>query len=539
MMVMKKISLLVMVGLCLPVFELQAKKKDTEKVNVDQAKPEGHFRLAGLLNILFPIPAILYHAGNNAESNGSSENWSPGNEYIGKFYEIFYPGDIKTRFTDVAGLDGAKEDMQDVMNYMKDPARFKRMGAKVPKGILMVGGPGNGKTFLARAAAGEMGCPFISVKGADFSSMWAGVGKERVTELFKVARKNAPCIIFIDEIDAVASARSNHPGGVARDDNKTIIALLTEMDGLQEFDKPVIIFGATNRIDQLDPAIIRPGRFDRVIEIPKPFVKDRAQLLHNALAKIPLSDDINIDRIARATSGFSGAELANLVNEALILAVKDDLDFLCMNHIEIAYDNITLGRENKGMVQTADDLWNTAVHEAGHLIGYLFQAKNAVVHKVSIVPRGNVLGVARMLPLVETYSWSKTDMKNQIVVCLAGRFAEDIFGIDLNDGAANDLERAESIAYDMVVKYGMGDDLRDIAYFQFDEQLPDDVGAKVHSEVKKIIEQCRIITRSLIADHKKDIEKIAKLLVQKRTVQGDEIYRLLGLPEPEGFSFNF
>jgi len=523
-----------MIGMCLLVLDIQAHAKVNKDAVVDLVEPRAHFRLANLVNILFPLPSALYNAGCK-EKIGNSEY----SKEQGSFFEIFYPGDIKTRFTDVAGLDGAKEDMYDVIEYLKDSDLFTRMGANPPKGILMTGGPGNGKTLLARAVAGETNRPFICVNGADFSSMWAGVGKDRVTELFQVARKHAPCIIFIDEIDAVAAVRSNNGGGVDRDDNKTIIALLTEMDGLHQQSKPIIIFGATNRVDQLDPAIIRPGRFDRVIEVNKPFVKDRAELLHIALKKAPLSDDINIDYIARGTSGFSGAELANLINEALILAVKDKSELVCMKHIEMAYDNITLGRENKGMVQTENDLWNTAVHEAGHLIGFLFQAKTAVVHKVSIIPRGNVLGIARMLPLIETYSFTKNDMKNQIVVCLAGRFAEEIFGFDLSDGASSDLSRAEKIAYDMVVKYGMADDLRDIAYYQFDDQLPNDIATKIYREVEKIIEQCRVVTRNLIADHKKDIEKIAKLLIKKRTVQGDEIYRLLNLPEPEGFSFGF
>ena len=532
--VIKKISLWsLIIGLCLPTVEFQAKKK-TNKENKfsDTTKHTKHSKISGIISLLFPLPVILYNAGCSENESESSTKSS------GSFFEIYYPGSMNsTTFKDVAGLDGAKEDMQDVLDFLKDSEKFTRMGAKIPKGLLMVGGPGNGKTLLARAVAGEINCPFIGVNGSDFSSMWAGVGADRIQELFRVARKNAPCIIFIDEIDAIATTRSNGNGGVARDDNKTIIALLTAMDGLQQYEKPVIVIAATNRYDQLDEAIVRPGRFDRIIEVTKPLIKDRAQLLNIALAKIPLSDDINIDRIARGTAGLSGAQLANLVNEAIILAVKDNSETLCMRHIEMAHDNITLGRETKGMQQTEKELWNTAVHEAGHLIGYLFQDKTVAVHKVSIVPRGKTLGVAHMLPLTETYSSTKEDMNNLIISFLAGRFAEEAFGFDLSTGAKSDLEAAQEIAYNMVVTYGMANNLRDISYSQYDDHLPNDIATKIHNEVAKIIENCRYLTRKLIGDHIKDIEKIAKLLIKKGTVQGDEIYELLNLPQPQGVGF--
>ena len=512
----KKLSLYCLtIGLCLLTSDIQAKKKTS-----------------GFIKFLFPIPTALYNAGCEETLDNQTRKIQDGS-----FFEIFYPGDINTTFKDVAGLDGAKEDLQDIIDFLKNPEKFKRMGANIPKGILMNGTPGNGKTLLARAAAGEINCPFISVNGSGINGQYVGEGTARVKELFQAARSIAPCIIFIDEIDAVASKRSDSPSGASRDRNETITALLTEMDGLHQHGRPIIILGATNRVDQLDPAIIRPGRFDRIIEIPKPFIKDRAQLLRIAFAQSNLSDDVNIDRIARGTAGFSGAELANLANEAAILAVKDNSDTICMRHIEAAHDNITLGREIKGMVQSQDDLWHTAIHEAGHLIGFLFQDKTMAVHKVSIVPRGDTLGVAHMLPLFESYDITQNDMINQIVVCLCGRFAEESFGFGLSTGARNDLEHAKQIAYNMVVTYGMAEGLRDISYAQFGDELPNDVATKIDLEVNKIIEKCRVITFNLITKHKKDIEKIAKLLMEKGTVQGDEIYRLLNLPQPQGVGF--
>ena len=486
---------------CFPVSHVQAQRKIT-----------------GILAELFPLPVYLYNAGCEDSLSFKSSNTKSGA--------------AKMTFDDVAGLDGAKEDLKDIIAYLKDSEKFIRMGAKIPKGILMNGAPGNGKTLLAGAFAGEANCSFISVNGSDFNSEYVGVNSQKVQELFRDARAKAPCVIFIDEIDAIAAARSDSSWSASRNDNKTLITLLAEMDGFDQHDKPVIVIAATNRVDQLDSAILRPGRFDRIVEVNKPFVKDRAQLLRIALAKTTLSGDVNIEHLAQGTAGFSGAELVNLVNEAIILAIKDNSAEICMKHIEMAYDNITLGRETKGMQQSEKDLWHTAIHEAGHLIGYLFQDKTVAVRKVSITPRGKTLGVAHMLPLVESYSHTQDDMKNQIVACLAGRFAEEAFGFGLSTGAWNDLEQAQKIAYDMVVTYGMSESLRDVSYRQFDNQLPNDIATTIHNEVNKIIEKCRCVTRNLIADHKKDIEKIAKLLMEKGTVQGSEIYELLHLPQP-------
>ncbi len=478
-------------------------------------------------SIFFPFPTMLYNAGANEYNITSSYK---KNSFL--FFDILYPGEIETRFEDVAGLDGAKEDIQDVIDYMGNPEKFRRFGARMIKGILMNGPSGNGKTLLARAAAGEVNCPFISVKGSDFSSHWGGVGAERVRQLFAVARQIAPCIIFIDEIDVVAAKRSSSEGGIARDDNKTITVLLTEMDGLCQYEEPVIVFAATNRLDQLDAAIKRPGRFDRIIQIEKPLIKDRMQLLQIAFADSPIADDVDFQKISYYTLGFSGAQIAHLANEAKILAAKQNADAIGIDHIETAYDVMTLGRQTKGMVQTDEELWSTAVHEAGHVIGYLFQDGKIAVHKVSITPRNGMLGVAHMIPLFESYDFTKEDMQNKIVCCLAGRCAQEAFGFGLSTGAASDLEKAQQIAYEMVATHGMVDNFRDISYAHYDDNLPNDVATKMHEEVHKIIEKCRYITIDLIADHKDEIEKIARLLFEKGTVQGDEIYAVLGMQQP-------
>lgn len=449
-----------------------------------------------------------------------------------------------TTFADIAGLDEAKESVQDIIEYLKNPIKFKDMGARIPKGLLMNGEPGNGKTLFARAIAGEINascditCSFIAAKGSDFASMWVGESQNKIKELFETARKHAPCIIFIDEIDAVAQKRTDSQDSASQENNRAVMALLNEMDGFNQEENPIIVIGATNRIEALDPAILRAGRFDRKITINKPYVKDRAHLLGIALAKTCVGQDVNIDNLAQATRGFSGAELTNLINEAIIVAIKDNSATVCMKHIETAYDNLTIGCENKGMHQSKESLWTTAIHEAGHLIGFLFQDKTVGVRKVSITPRGNTLGVAHMLPLTESYSLTKSDMENKIISLLAGRCAEEAFGFELSNGARNDLQRAQEIAYSMVVDYGMSDTLRDMSYNQYGGQLPNDISTKIHHEVQAIIDRCRTKTTQLITEHINDIKNIAEMLMEKKTVLGHEIYTLLNLAQPEEIKFN-
>lgn len=449
--------------------------------------------------------------------------------------QIYYPGDIIIKLSDVAGLSGAKADVQDIITYLKEPSVYKNIGARVPKGVLMNGAPGNGKTMLARALAGEVNCPFISMNGSAFIELYVGLGAQRVRAVFGEARRLAcrygACIIFIDEIDAVAMARSSGGAGGHNEHDQTLNALLAEMDGLDQSGKPVIVIGATNRAHLLDEAIVRPGRFDRKVEVSKLNIKDRLELLQLAVKKIKTDASFDIHRIARFTRGFSGAELANLINEAAIIAANSGKKIVTMTDIELAFDTITLGREIKGMEQSHDQQWKTAIHEAGHTIATIACDTCNILHKVSIVPRSNTLGVMRMLPLYEAYEMNQVDMENNIVIALAGRLAEEEFGMGLSSGASSDLQTAHTIAYEMVAFYGMSDALKNIAYNQR-HQLSNDIATQVEREVQKIIDRCTQRCKILVAQHKYDIEKIAHLLIEKGTVVAEEVYQLLDMAVP-------
>lgn len=453
------------------------------------------------------------------------------------FMTVYYPGDITTTFADVAGNFAAKTDMQDIVAYLKNPEKFATMGAKIPKGILMNGDPGNGKTLMARALAGQVNCPFISVSGASFAEMYVGVGAVRVRLLFNqasaLAEEYGACLIFIDEIDAVAQKRSGAAYSSDRDFNQTIAQLLQSMDGLQQNENSVIVIAATNRMQVLDPAILRPGRFDRKVDIQQPEIKDRLLILKNSLKKVPYDNDLNLAAFARITSGFSGAQLMHLINEAAILAVQAGRTMVSKSDIELAYDHITLGREISGMELNSDDKWITAVHEAGHAVGYLFGKTNRfAVYKASIVPRANTLGIVWAVTLHESHSYVEEDMKAKIVVALCGTLAEKEFGYSKSTGPFSDLAKARAIAYDMVVKYGMSHKMSYISYDEIDHHLPNDIATEIYREVQKIIDECLVVAQKIITTHKKDIEKIALLLMKKGTVFGDEIYKLVHLPVP-------
>ncbi|MBP6869983.1 AAA family ATPase [Candidatus Babeliales bacterium] len=453
--------------------------------------------------------------------------------------QIYYPGQIDFNLSGVAGMSGPKADMQDIISYIKNPKMYKNIGAHVPKGILLNGSPGNGKTLLAKAVAGEVSCPFISINGSSFIQMYVGVGAMRVRSLFAKARnlasKYGACIIFIDEIDAVALQRSSSGGNGEHD--QTINALLAEMDGLDKSEYPVIVLGATNRAHLLDAAIVRPGRFDRTVEVSKLAIKDRIELLQIAVKSVKTAVEFDVNRIAQMTINFSGAELANLVNEAAILAVNAGRQVVVMQDVELAFDHITLGREITGMQQSHDKKWKTAIHEAGHTMAEILCDKAHIVHKVSITPRSNTLGVMRMLPLYESYEYTQDDMKNQIVIVLCGRLAEEAFGMGLSTGASNDLEKAHALAYDMVAVYGMSDTLRNIG-FNRSHQMPNDIATQIEREVQAIINECAERGKQLMNEHKHDIESIAKLLIEKGTVLGSDIYELLNLDMPAPCAVN-
>ena len=446
---------------------------------------------------------------------------------------IYKAGDIKTKLKDVAGLEAAKLDVFDIMQFLKNPKAYTEMGAKIPKGVLFQGPPGNGKTLLAKAIAGEVECPFISVCASEFIEMFVGAGAARVRDLFAKAKELAPCIIFFDEFDAIGKKRSSVSFGGGDEQAQTLGQLLTLMDGFDMQKYPIIVLAATNRAEVLDPAVLRPGRFDRIVEVGKPFLKDRIDILKVHLQSVKKSDKIDVPLIARATMGFSGAELANLVNEAAILAVNNKATCVEMKHIDQAYDNITLGRETKGMDVVDLDMWETAVHEAGHSIIRVFLENAEPLYKVTITPRGGALGISYSLPLREKYSSKEIEMKAQIIVCLAGGLAEQEFGFGKMVGLSGDLMKARDIAYKMVTKYGMSEELRYMSYSDVDHNLPNDVATKIHEEVQKIIDECYEKSETMVKAHHNEIEQLAEMLMVQGTVFGDVVYRMCGVPEPK------
>ncbi|MBV8660744.1 MAG: AAA family ATPase [Candidatus Dependentiae bacterium] len=455
-------------------------------------------------------------------------------DFVKSKARIYRKGEIKTKLSDVAGLEAAKLDVFDIMEFLKNPKAYIDMGAKIPKGVLFEGPPGNGKTLLAKAIAGEVDCPFISVCASEFIEMFVGAGAARVRDLFAKAKELAPCILFVDEFDAIGKRRSSMSIGGGGDEHaQTLGQLLTLMDGFDMQKYPIIILAATNRAEVLDPAVIRPGRFDRIVKVDKPFLKDRIEILKVHLRSVKKSDDIDVPLIARATMGFSGAELANLVNEAAILAVNAKSSCVTMEHIDQAYDNITLGRETKGMDTIDLDMWETAIHEAGHSIIRVFLKHAEPLYKVTITPRGGALGISYALPLREKYSSKEIEMRAQIIVCLAGGLAEQEFGFGKMVGLHGDLMNARNIAYNMVTKYGMSDELRYMSYQDIDHNLSNDVATKIHEEVQKIIDECYEESQALVKEHKDEIEQLAKMLMEEGTVFGNVVYRMCGIPEPK------
>jgi len=465
---------------------------------------------------------ILYHQhAAQQEIISGSENMT-----------IYYPGQIKTRLSDVAGLSGAKADMHDVLSFFKNPKKYQDLGVKVPKGILMNGLPGNGKTMLAAAVGGEANCPFISVAGSSFIQMYVGVGAARVRNLFEIANKLAAkhggCIIFIDEFDALAEKRSAMGGNNEHD--QTIAQLLQCMDGLSVNNSPIVVLAATNRMQLLDPAVIRPGRFDRKVQVNKPAIKDRIELLEIKLKTVVYSDDIDVEKIALITAGFSGAELSNLINEAGLLTVSQDKNAITMHDIDEAFDNITLGRLVTGMDQSESKKWLTAIHEAGHVVAMLYsQADDLSVYKASIEPRSKSLGITHGIPLYEMYESREDQLKANIIMLMCGGLAEQAFDLGKGTGVSDDLARASHCAHDMVFYYGMSQELDYLSYGNIDFSL----AGSLHQAIKEIIDDCLAQAKLLVETHKNEIELVAKLLMEKGTVFGSDIYDLLGLQQPK------
>ncbi|WP_341667434.1 ATP-dependent zinc metalloprotease FtsH [Alcaligenes sp. SDU_A2] len=445
-------------------------------------------------------------------------------------------------FADVAGCDEAKEDVQELVDFLRDPSRFQRLGGRIPRGILMVGSPGTGKTLLARAIAGEAKVPFFSISGSDFVEMFVGVGASRVRDMFENAKKQAPCIIFIDEIDAVGRQRGAGLGGGNDEREQTLNQLLVEMDGF-ETGQGVLVIAATNRPDVLDPALLRPGRFDRQVVVGLPDIRGREQILKVHMRKVPLAPNVDAVVLARGTPGFSGADLANLVNEAALFAARRNGRTVDMQDFERAKDKIIMGAERRSMIMPEEERRNTAYHEAGHALVACMLPKTDPVHKVTIIPRGRALGVTMQLPEGDRYSMDKERLLNMIAVLFGGRIAEEVFMNQMTTGASNDFERATQIARDIVTRYGMTDSLGPVVYAENEGEVflgrsvtktthvSEATMQKVDSEIRKIIDEQYSVARTLIEDNRDKMESMAKALLEWETIDADQIDDIMkGLP---------
>jgi len=448
--------------------------------------------------------------------------------------------EIKVTFKDVAGAEEAKEEVAELVDFLKDPSKFQKLGGKIPSGVLMVGSPGTGKTLLARAIAGEAKVPFFTISGSDFVEMFVGVGASRVRDMFETAKKHAPCIIFIDEIDAVGRHRGAGLGGGHDEREQTLNQLLVEMDGF-EGNEGVIVIAATNRPDVLDPALLRPGRFDRQVVVPLPDIRGREQILKVHIRKIPENEDVKLSVIARGTPGFSGADLANLVNEAALYAARENSKDVNMSHFERAKDKIMMGAERRTMVMSEKEKKLTAYHEAGHAIVGRLVPDHDPVYKVSIIPRGRALGVTMFLPEEDRYSHSKMHLESQISSLFGGRIAEElIYGKDsVTTGASNDIERATSLARSMVTKWGLSDRLGPLTYSEDEgevflgrsvtqhKNLADDTARIIDEEIRKLIDANYKRAESLLKDHLQILHDMTDALMKYETIDANQIDALM------------
>ncbi|HEX8642162.1 MAG TPA: ATP-dependent zinc metalloprotease FtsH [Allosphingosinicella sp.] len=446
----------------------------------------------------------------------------------------------RVTFDDVAGIDEAREELQEIVEFLKDPTKFARLGGKIPKGALLVGSPGTGKTLLARAIAGEANVPFFTISGSDFVEMFVGVGASRVRDMFEQAKKNAPCIVFIDEIDAVGRHRGAGLGNGNDEREQTLNQLLVEMDGF-EANEGIIIIAATNRPDVLDPALLRPGRFDRQVVVPRPDIEGREKILAVHMKKVPLAPDVDPRTIARGTPGFSGADLANLVNEAALLAARMGKRLVAMSEFELAKDKVMMGAERKSMVMTEEEKKATAYHEAGHALVSLHVEGCDPLHKVTIIPRGRALGVTWNLPERDRYSMSMTQMKGRLALCFGGRIAEQlIYGKDaLNTGASNDIQQATDLARAMVMEYGMSDRLGWLRYRDNQEEVflghsvarsqhvSEETARLIDSEVRRLIEEAESTARQVLTDNLDELHRLAGALLEYETLNGEEAKRAI------------
>ena len=521
-------------------------------VKVVQSAPDTGFSLFGLLLNLLPVLLLIGFwifvmrqmqgggGGRGAMSFGKSRARLQGEDQV------------KVTFADVAGVDEAKEEVHELVEFLRDPGKFQKLGGKIPRGVLMVGPPGTGKTLLAKAIAGEAKVPFFIISGSDFVEMFVGVGASRVRDMFEQAKKHAPCIIFIDEIDAVGRHRGAGLGGGHDESEQTLNQLLVEMDGF-EGSEGIIVIAATNRPDVLDPALLRPGRFDRQVVVGLPDVRGREQILKVHMRKVPLADDVRPSVIARGTPGFSGADLANLVNEAALFAARDNSRDVAMTHFERAKDKILMGAERRSMVMSEDEKRLTAYHEAGHAIIGRVVPEHDPVYKVSIIPRGRALGVTMFLPEGDRYSHSRTWLESQICSLYGGRLAEElIFGHGkVTTGASNDIMRATQLARNMVTKWGMSDQLGPLMYGDEEEELflgrsitqhktvSPETAEMIDSEVRALIDRCYNTSKQILLDNMDKMHSMAQALMKYETIDATQIDAIMAgrdVPPPSDWT---
>jgi cell division protease FtsH len=446
----------------------------------------------------------------------------------------------KVTFADVAGIEEAKAELQEVIDFLRDPKKYTKLGGRIPKGLLLVGQPGTGKTLLARAIAGEADVPFLSISGSDFVEMFVGVGASRVRDLFTQAKKNAPCIIFIDEIDAVGRHRGAGLGGGHDEREQTLNQLLVEMDGF-ESNEGVILVSATNRPDVLDPALLRPGRFDRQVVVPLPDVKGREKIFEVHARKVPLAEDVDFAVIARGTPGFSGADIENLVNESVLYAARFDKEKVNMSDFEYAKDKVMMGAERKSMIISDAEKRNTAYHETGHALVARMLPGTDPIHKVTIIPRGRALGLTQQLPVDEKHTYPREYLLNNIVILLGGRAAEELILKDFTTGAGNDIERATALARKMVCEWGMSEEMGPLSYGKKEEQIflgrefathkdySEDTARKIDKEVSSIVMKGYETAKQILSDHLDLLNRIAEELLEKEVLNGPELDAMIGI----------
>jgi len=502
-------------------------------VKVTYQKEEGSPFLTPVLTIVLPMVfvIVMFYLFMRQLQAGGGKAMSFGKSRA----RLLSESQNKITFADVAGIDEAKDEVEEIIAFLKDPKKFQRLGGRIPKGVLMMGPPGTGKTLLARAIAGEAGVPFFSISGSDFVEMFVGVGASRVRDLFEQGKKHAPCIIFIDEIDAVGRHRGAGLGGGHDEREQTLNQLLVEMDGF-ESNEGVIIIAATNRPDVLDPAILRPGRFDRRITVPRPDIRGREGILAVHTKKVPLSGDVQLGIIAAGTPGFVGADLENLVNEAALLAARQDKEAVTMEDFELAKDKVLMGTERRSMVMSAEERRTAAWHESGHTIVGKLVAGNDAVHKVSIIPRGAALGVTMFLPVEDRHLMTKGQTLARIAMALGGRVAEEVVFGEITTGASDDIKRATRLARAMVCELGMTKKLGPVAYGENEENVflgremtsrredySEDTAREIDEEVRRIVEEQYAVAKQVVVDNRDKLERLAHRLLERETLDAEEI----------------